>query len=72
MISDKPIFGFGYNTFYSVYPDYQASYFNKHPNSKYKLLADNTKYGFNEILQIGVENGITGIILNNSYSQYVY
>lgn len=63
MISDKPIFGFGYNTFYSVYPDYQASYFNKHPNSKYKLLADNTKYGFNEILQIGVENGITGIIL---------
>lgn len=63
MISEKPLKGFGYNTFYSIYPDYQASYFTLNPNSKYKIFADNTKYGFNEILQIGAEYGIIGIIL---------
>ncbi len=71
MIFDKPILGFGYNTFYSVYPDYQASYFSTNPDSKYKIFADNTKYGFNEVLQIGVEYGIIGIILTLIFIIYL-
>ncbi|WP_394798546.1 O-antigen ligase family protein [Parabacteroides goldsteinii] len=71
MIFDKPILGFGYNTFYSVYPDYQASYFSTNPDSKYKIFADNTKYGFNEVLQIGAEYGIIGIILTLIFIIYL-
>lgn len=71
LLFDKPILGFGYNTFYSVYPDYQASYFSTNPDSKYKIFADNTKYGFNEVLQIGVEYGIIGIILTLIFIIYL-
>ena len=72
MIFNRPISGFGYNTFYSIYPEYQMTYFKKNPDSKYIKFADNTKYGFNEILQIGAEYGIIGIILTFVFTIYLF
>ena len=61
MIKDKPAIGHGFGGFKAKYMDYQADYFIKNPNSKFKLLADNVKHPFNEFIKITVEYGIIGL-----------
>lgn len=63
MIKDKPVFGYGINSFQSNYMLYQADYFKKNPNNKYKYLASDNSYAFNELLMIGVEQGLVGVFV---------
>lgn len=55
-------FGYGFDTFKSVYMEGQYDYFKTNRNIQEVNLADNTYYAFNEILQQFIENGIIGII----------
>lgn len=64
MIEDAPVFGHGDKSFYSSQKDYQADYFVKHPTDfKNAMLADNSNYAFNEVLQLVAELGLAGLIL---------
>ena len=63
MIIDKPIFGFGPNGFEANYMSYQADFFEEHPDSSFILLADNISNPFNEWVRIGINYGITGIVI---------
>lgn len=63
MIKDAPFSGHGVGSFKEQYMYYQAQYFTKHPSSKYKILADNIIYPYNEFLQIWVELGLIGFVV---------
>lgn len=63
MIKNKPITGYGIGAFEAHYMDYQAKYFEEHPDSRFAKLADNVKHPFNEFLSIGVQFGVIGWIL---------
>ncbi len=63
MVKDKPIFGHKILGFRSNYMNYQADFFEKHPDSDYSLLADDIYVPLNEYLRIFVEQGIVGLIL---------
>jgi O-antigen ligase len=62
MIKDKPMQGFGYGGFKANYMNYQARYFEEHPDSKYVMLADNVDRPFNEYLLFLVNLGALGAI----------
>jgi len=62
MIKDKPAFGHGYEGFKKHYMDYQSKYFHYNPESKEAMVAGDTNYAFNELIQLTVENGIIGIL----------
>jgi O-antigen ligase len=61
MIKDKPVLGHGYEKFQADYMDYQASYFEKDPESEESYVADDIIYPFNEYVKLAVESGIMGI-----------
>lgn len=63
MIKDSPLTGHGIGAFNKHYMDYQAAYFEKHPNSGFALLADNVKHPFNEYLSIIVQFGMIGLLI---------
>lgn len=67
MIADAPLMGHGIGAFEKKYMYYQARYFRENPESKFRTLADNIIYPYNELLHIGVELGglgmLTGILL---------
>ncbi len=64
MISDRPIFGFGFEKFKSNYMLYQASYFEKNLNSAAEVAtADNVDYSYNEFLHVFMEFGMLGFLL---------
>jgi tetratricopeptide (TPR) repeat protein len=63
MIKDQPLLGYGHGGFKAHYMDYQASYFEKNPESEYAMLADNVKYPFNEYLLLLTNYGFAGFIL---------
>ncbi|KAA6348869.1 hypothetical protein EZS27_003669 [termite gut metagenome] len=63
MIKDKPIHGFGYGGFKANYMNYQARYFEEHPDSKYAMLADNVNRPFNEYLLLFVNFGVFGLLV---------
>lgn len=44
--------------------DYQSRFFQKNPDSRYVVLADNVKHPFNEYLFFLSEHGILGIFLS--------
>ncbi len=65
-IAEKPLLGHGLGRFEAEYNNWQAAYFQNHPeemNSKKGWVAGNTKYAFNEFLEMAAEVGITGIIV---------
>lgn len=62
MIKDRPVFGYGYDGFKEHYMDFQADYFKDNSDSKQALVAGDTNYAFNELIQLTVENGIVGIL----------
>lgn len=63
MIKDKPLVGHGYKGFQANYMDYQAKYFKRNPQSRFKQLADNVTHPLNEFIKIAVTYGIIGLIL---------
>jgi O-antigen ligase len=71
MIKDKPVFGHGYRAFQAKYMDYQAAYFRDHPDSRFKLLADNVKHPFNEFIKVAVEFGIAGLAVILAFVLFV-
>lgn len=63
LVSRKPVFGYGGNGFTANYMNGQASYFTKHPDSKYAMLADNVRHPFNEFLKWTINYGMAGLCL---------
>ncbi|MCE5204770.1 MAG: O-antigen ligase family protein [Porphyromonadaceae bacterium] len=63
LISRKPVCGYGSNGFTANYMNEQASYFTKHSDSKYQMLADNVRHPFNEFLKWMVNYGLAGLFL---------
>jgi tetratricopeptide (TPR) repeat protein len=63
MIKEKPVQGFGYGGFKANYMNYQAQYFEEHPDSKQAVLADNVNRPFNEYLLLLTDYGLMGFIL---------
>lgn len=62
----KPFFGHGVGRFEAEYNNWQADYFKAHPESiegSKGIAAGNTKYCFNEYLELASEIGIFGLIL---------
>lgn len=62
MIADAPLTGHGVGAFESKYMFYQARYLGANPYSEFGILADNVIYPYNELLHIGVELGIPGML----------
>jgi O-antigen polymerase len=63
MIRDHPVTGVGLDRFKVHYMDYQAGYFEKDPDSEEAMVAGDSNYAFNELIQQTAENGIIGLIL---------
>jgi len=63
MVKDSPLFGTGISGFRTQYLNYQADYFQQHPDSPWANLAGDTENPFNEFLKILVEQGIIGLLL---------
>lgn len=62
MIKESLLTGWGWNAFRAHYMDYQAAYFECHPNSVYAMLADNVQSPFNEFLSFLLCFGIIGVL----------
>ena len=63
---DKPLFGYGVGRFEAEYNNWQADYFKYNPEQIDKIkgmAAGNTRYAFNEYLEILAEQGISGLII---------
>jgi hypothetical protein len=63
MIKDKPVFGHGSGGFKANYMNYQAEFFERHPDSRYVMLADNVNRPFNEYILLLTNHGLAGFIL---------
>jgi O-antigen polymerase len=63
MVRDHPITGVGFDQFKAHYMDYQAGYFEKDPEREEAMVAGDSNYAFNELLQQTAENGIIGLVL---------
>jgi O-antigen polymerase len=63
MIADHPVTGTGIDGFKAHYMDYQAEYFRQNPDSKEAMVAGDTNYAFNELLQHTSEHGLVGQLM---------
>ena len=63
MFMDKPFAGHGIGGFQANYMNYQAIYFENHPDSKYSRLSDNVNYPFNEYLGLLINYGLVGCLI---------
>lgn len=63
MIRYKPVSGYGFDQFKAHYMDYQATYFEQNQASEEAMVAGDNNYAFNEFLQYGVENGVSGLVI---------
>jgi len=63
MIQENAVVGVGYDRFKAHYMNFQADYFNRNGETEEALVADNSLYAFNEILQLFAENGFVGFLL---------
>lgn len=62
-IAEKPVFGYGLGNFAGTYGQAQYGYFILGVDEKEAMTADCPAYAFNEFIQIGVEQGIVGLLL---------
>ena len=62
MIKEKPVFGYGSGGFKANYMNFQANHFEKHPDSKQAMLADNINHPFNEYI---------GLIINYGFLRFL-
>ena len=63
MITERPITGYGSYGFHANYMDSQAAYLAAHPDSPYRMLADNITHPFNEYILLTVRFGIIGLTI---------
>ncbi|MGV8139597.1 MAG: O-antigen ligase family protein [Mangrovibacterium sp.] len=63
MIGDHPLTGVGFDRFKAHYMDYQARYFEKDPEREEAMVAGDSNYAFNELIQQTAENGVIGLVL---------
>lgn len=61
-IMEHPIIGYGIGGFTHAFGINQADFFKMNPNSPFVEVAGSPEYAFNELLQIGVEQGTIGMI----------
>ena len=66
IIKENPVTGVGFDRFKAEYMNAQAKYFQDHHQPAEILLADNTYYAFNELLQTFAEQGLVGLLLIGS------
>lgn len=62
IVADNLFFGVGFDNFKAHYMNYQGDYFLEHKNPNEIALAGNSKYAFNEFMQLTVENGVLGFV----------
>jgi hypothetical protein len=65
-IAENPLFGHGVGRFEAEYNNWQAGYFKQHPDDidgPKARVAGNTKYAFNEFLELSSETGLIGLVL---------
>jgi tetratricopeptide (TPR) repeat protein len=61
ILQDHWLTGIGWGNFERVYGQYQVAYFKSgHYSTKELLLADNTRFAFNDYLQLAIETGLAG------------
>jgi O-antigen ligase len=63
MIREKPLSGHGLDGFRKNYMFYQAEFMERCPDSPFAQLAADTAMPLNEFIKIGVEQGITGMLV---------
>ena len=63
IIRDYPLFGCGSNGFHKLYMEYQADFFNSHPDSPYVMIADNVRHPFNEYIKLTCQYGIVSLFV---------
>lgn len=63
MFADAPLWGHGVASFPMKYMDYQGAWLERHPDSRFCVLADNNVQAFNEPLSLACEQGIVGCLL---------
>ncbi len=63
MIGDHPVTGVGFDRFKAHYMDYQARYFERDPERGEAMVAGDSNYAFNELIQQTAENGAIGLVL---------
>lgn len=63
-IQEKPLLGYGFDSFKSTYSQAQAQYFSETPNdTRNAYLADDILFAYNDYIQIAMEYGIVGLIV---------
>ncbi len=73
MIQDKPLFGFGYDTYQRFYNLYQAQYFAQHQGTPHeRWIAGNNVTAHNEYLQLWTEIGLPGLVIFISLIYMIY
>ena len=63
MIKDQPLLGAGFDQFKANYMNYQANFFRSNPNVPEAIVAGDSNYAFNEVIQQTTENGIFSFLL---------
>ncbi len=63
MIKEKPLCGWGWDGLMAQYMNFQAVFFENHPNSPFALLAGETQMPFNEFIHVAVVFGIPSSLL---------
>ncbi len=62
-ICGHPVFGSGIGGFHKVFSDSQKEYFMANPDSSLASVAGAPEYAFNDFLEVGVEQGLVGMLL---------
>ena len=62
LIARHPIMGWGSGGWAGRYMHNQAAYFESHPNSLFSVLADDVTSPYNELLHIGADYGLIGLL----------
>lgn len=65
-ICGHPVFGSGIGGFHKAFSDSQKEYFMANPDSSFASVAGAPEYAFNDFLEVGVEQGLVGLLLFTS------
>lgn len=58
-----PVFGNGVGGFHKAFSDSQRDYFMTNPDSPFASVAGTPEYAFNDFLEVGVEQGLVGMLM---------
>jgi O-antigen ligase len=63
LVAEKPLTGWGLHSFRFIYPEAQAEYFARRPDSQLGLTVYRTERAHNDFLQTSIEQGAVGLAL---------